>query len=227
MSRADETRFRRWLIDRIKETCFQKYSGESIEELAQRLGVQADVLRTAQAERAEELTAIGRPPIKVGSARARGSAPQLTLHCPKNIFQEMHVRATRLGVSHGELVRAIANTLLSGPDNPIWLYHCWMFEGVRQVIGYKPAQKWYLDVALSKGAHVALDQRATRLGTNKTALLRGAITDYLEGRMTGVCFVPVSMMWQDPKRYWTGELIRKGEYHGHSGTIEPRVANQH
>jgi hypothetical protein len=229
MSSSDDTRFRRWLIDRLKETSYSIRSGETLETLAKRLGVRTEILRTAQAEKAQELLAMGRSPALALSSRARGRDVQLTVHCPKNVYDAIRARAEDMGMTPAEIIRAITNTLLSGPDNPYILHRSWLYQGVRQTVGPQNGKKWrlYFDVAMSVGAHVALKERAKRLETTKTALVRGAITDYLEGRMSGVNFTPVTMMWQNPKRYWTGDLIRKGEYHGHSGTIEPRVANQH
>lgn len=217
-----EDRFRRWLIERIKDTRFSVRSGETLDELAQRLGVQAEVLRVAQAEKAAELARIGRR--QAGVSKRKVPSPQFEIWCPEVIFEEIRDRTSRMGSTATELLRAITHTLLSGPDNPYVLLRGWMYRGARYYMSPPPGKvwPWKIPVAISHGADAALRRRADRLGTTKTALVRGALVDFLEGRLPGLHYVAVSEMWQDPNRYWTGNLIRKGRYDGHPGVDEAR-----
>jgi len=223
VQRGDRTQFQRWLIERLKETRYAVFSGETLDELAERLGVQPAVLRTAQAEKAAELAQLGRQIPQRVRMPTSAPSPLLTVRCPKEVYDEITERARRMEIGAGELVRAIVHTLLSGPDNPWWLLAGWMYEGKRITMGQS---RWKIQVRLSHGAVGALRTRADRLGTTATALARGAVIDYLEGRMAGVHFVALTEMWQDPNKYWTGELIRKGRYDGHPGVTETRNARK-
>jgi len=215
-----ESRFRRWLIDRLKETSFAVYKGELVVDVARRLGVSVDVLKMAQAEKTTELQQMGRTPTNLGGrGHERGYA--LMLRCPPEARKEIHELARRMGARSSELIRGVTQTLLSGPDNPQWLGRHWIWHGKHILL--RPVEgkgwPWFVDVYISRGAAAALQRRAERLGTNKTALIRSATVDFLEGRMTGIQLLPTAEMWNDPNRYWTGELKREGRYVGHPGIV--------
>lgn len=230
MNAADQvTSFRRWLIDRLKETRYRIFSGETMDELALRLGVQPDILRTAQAEKARELHELGRDRSRRNNFWPGTRTRQLPIWCPEIVFKALNERAQYMQLMPVELTRAIVQTLLSGPDNPWWLINGWMYHGKRLRMRREQHKgwPWVVRLTITLGAYVALSRRAERLGVTKTALIRGAIVDYLEDRMTGAYILPVSAMWQDANRYWTGELTRKGQYDGHPGTADAGNAHEH
>lgn len=206
--------FRRWLIDRIKQTRFSVLRNEPVNELALQMGVTPEVLQRAQAEKAQELAALGR---RFVGKQWRGTERKLNLWCPARIRKDIEERATRMELTSAELVRGVVRTLLSGPDNPVLLLPHWAYDGA--VYLWSNKERHDVVVRLSYGAYTALRLRAQKFHATPLALVRAAVVDYLEGRMTGAYFVSSSEMWEDPNRYWTGELTRKGEYRGHTGTI--------
>lgn len=213
-----EQRFRRWLIDRLKETRFSIFDGYDVRKLAERLGVQTSVLRLAQSEKADELLAAGRKYSGVERTQSRTSV-QISIWMPPLIREDLELRAQRMQCTAAEITRAIAHTLLSGPDNPVVLGRQWWYHGESHP--WKRDNAARIDTTVSNGARAALDLRAQRLGTTATAIMRGAIADYLEYRMEEIYFLPALQMWEDPSRYWTGELMRKGEYRGHARAAAP------
>jgi hypothetical protein len=223
MSAEQVTSFRRWLIDRLKETRYRIFSGETMDELALRLGVQPDIVRTAQAEKAREMHMLGRERSRRNNFWPGTQTRKLPIWCPELVYDVLKRRAEAMRLTPVELTRAILQALLSGPDNPWWLINGWMFQGKRMRMKRPNGEpwRWVINLTMSLGAYVALARRAERLGVSKTALVRGAIVDYLENRLVHIQILPVSAMWQDANRYWTGELTRKGQYDGHSRTLEP------
>lgn len=213
-------------MDRIKETRFSLLRGQSIERLAKGMGVLAEVLAEAQEQKATELAKLGRNFVREPSGQAwRSKRCRLSLWCPADIRADIAERASRMELTAGELVRGIVQTLLSGPDNPVFLLPHWRYHG--EIAQRDRDKRNVVRVELSVGADVALRQRAQRFSVSTLSLVRGAVADYLEGRMRGAYFVETGEMWEDPSRYWTGELTRKGEYIGHAGIVEARVASKH
>lgn len=221
MAATGEQAFRRWLINRIKETRFSLLRAADAEQLALGMGVQAEVLREAQDEKAAELAQHGRHFAHTEKKKqwsTKRSHRQLSLWCPRHIRQDIEERAQRMEGTPSELVRSIVQTLLSGPDNPVFVLPHWLYRG--QISQWDRRERHDVRVLLSNGAYAALRQRAQRLNVSPLALVRASVVDYLEGRMSAAYFVSSGEMWEDPSRYWTGELTRKGEYRGHAGTIE-------
>jgi len=206
-------------VDRLKETRFAITVDDTVESLAENLGVSAELIATARAEKEAELLGKGLP--AAGIARiGKKRPPQISIWFPKDAYGHFVDEAKLMGRDAGSLLRAIVYTLLTGPDNPRWMGRGWIYDGRREHLKRYQERRWpwVVHLSVTVGAHVALADRAERLHTTKTALIRGAVIDYLEGRMPSVKFVELSEMWEDPKRYWTGELIEQAQYKGHEGT---------
>lgn len=214
--RDRQSEFRRWIVDRVKESHFMVLREDTLEAVARRIGVQPDVLVQAQKEKATEMAALGRLPTRIGSTRrSSGSEAVVQLMFPEEIFPVFVEAAKIKGFENSELVRSIIHTLLLGPDNPRWCARGWYYQGHMYRIRAATRLQYRCKSHITRGADVALGLRARQLGVTRIALVRGAVIDFLEGRMNVICHTDLEHMWDDPRRYWTGELIRKGLYNGH------------
>ena len=54
---------------------------------------------------------------------------------------------------------------------------------------------------ITRGAQIALDRHAEHWRVTATGIVRGIITDFLEGRTTKLKIVNYAELWGDPERY--------------------------
>lgn len=204
--------FRAWLVDRVSDARLYKRQGQSLTERARYLGVQPDVLEEADQLRRRKLEEAGRP----GSRRAvhtdqyDGYTRMVAVHLPMEIRVPLDAVCATRQIDFADLARAVVQTVLSGPNNPSYCGKGWMYKGKK----LPPVRKAGLPratlrkFAISVGADIALAERAARLGVSKTGLVRGGLIDVVEGRMKRLIYTDTLSMWNDPKRYWTGELSK-------------------
>jgi hypothetical protein len=209
MRPGHESVFRRWLVDKVKRSRWVTYASDDVETVAQRIGVQPDVLRQAQSELEAERQADGRPALVLGSSRLRPrKQPQLGVDMPKEVFEDWQLYCKTRDLPGGVIVRSLIHTLLSGPENPTWIGRRWRYRGrTLKLTGYKYAVGWPYKVKtkLSFGASRALALRAQSIGCNVAALIRGAVIDLLEGRTKRLNIITsADAMWEDENRYWLG-----------------------
>lgn len=217
MARARQSKFRSWLVDRVSEVKIDTRVEGSLEARARYLGVQPDVLEEADALRRARIDAVGRIPNRRGvhTANYDSYTRPILLYLPQEIVEATDAVCAGRNIDFHTLARAAVHTLLSGPNNPQWVGKGWMFHGVRYGASNQRSrvtkdrryavQRQFL---ISVGADIALTRRAERLGVTKTGLVRGAISDVLDGRTRQLIYVDTSSMWRDPNRYWTGDLQR-------------------
>lgn len=218
--REDVARFRRWLIHKLKRSRWAARRDESVEQTAKRIGVQPDVLREAQAELDAERQAEGKQPLILGTGRVRrGPRKQVFVDMPQSIFEDYRQYCAIRGLPGAVVLRSVVHTLLSGPENPRWTGRGWFYRGQPVRMGnyaevaaaHGGAWPWNVKADVSDGAYRALIQRAEHLGCTYTALLRGALIELLEGRLTRLLIVTSSAsMWADETRYWTLAARKEG-----------------
>jgi hypothetical protein len=208
----DESRFRQWLKEKIKRSRWVTRTTDNVETVARRLGVQASVLVEAQRELTEERQAQGRQPAALGNRSKRSAKRQIIeVEMPEAVFGDWQEYCRQRDMVPSVLLRSLVHTLLSGPENPMWVGRTWVYRGKRLVLdGYKEQMKlkgwpWSVKSQITHGAMRALTIRADLLGCTPTALMRGSVIDLLEGRTKRLNVTPgVSSMWDDENRYWTG-----------------------
>lgn len=211
MSDEGESRFRRWLIDKLKRSRWVTYSTDTTESVAKRIGVQPDVIVQAQRELAAERQAEGKAPMRLGTGRTkRGRRRQIDVDMPKEVHEDWILYCRTRDLPGSVVIRSLIHTLLSGPDNPTWISRRWRYRGrLLRLVGYKEYvnRGWPYNVKtdVSEGAARALAVRARGLGCTLAALVRGAVIDLLEGRTKRLNIVSSSdAMWDDETRYWVG-----------------------
>lgn len=206
--------FRRWAKDRLKESVWVTYSGESLEKVSARLGLRPELLREAQKELSEERRAAGREPAKLGSrptARVHAILPRVDLVMPPAVDRDWRTYCRARRMSRAVVLRSLVHKLLSSPRQPSYIGPHWLYRGkIEKVVyarGGKKGKGRYLHATASPvthGAHRALHLRARNNNVDPTTLVRGMVLDLLEGRIRELPICgQVREMWDDPKRYWT------------------------
>ena len=207
-----ESRFRRWLIDKVKRSRWVTYTTDTVESVARRVGVQTEVILQAQRELAEERRAEGKAPVVLGTGRVRkGKRRQIDVDMPKDVHHDWLLYCKTRDMPGSVVIRSLIHTLLSGPENPSWIGRTWRYRGrTLRLTGYKDYIKrgWPYNVKtdVSEGAVRALMLRARDIGCTPTAVVRGAVIDLLEGRTKRLNIVTsADAMWDDETRYWLGK----------------------
>jgi hypothetical protein len=212
MADEGESRFRRWLIDKVKRARWVTYTADTVDAVARRIGVQPDVITQAQAELAAERRAEGKMPTVLGTGRTqRLKKRQIDIDMPKDVHHDWLLYCKTRALPGSVVIRSLIQTLLSGPENPQWLGRQWRYRGrILRLTGYKEyiTRGWPHNVKtdVSEGAARALTLRARSLGCTLAALVRGAVIDLLEGRTKRLNIVnSPDAMWDDETRYWLGQ----------------------
>jgi hypothetical protein len=71
----------------------------------------------------------------------------------------------------------------------------------RQLHKIKPTGRQHAKTRITRGAQIALDHYADLWNVTVTGIVRGIITDFLEGRTLRLQLVAFSAMWGDAARY--------------------------
>jgi len=213
-----EAQFRKWLIAKLKQSRWGNYRGESIETLAERLGLHPSVLVDAQAELNDDRKAAGRLPTTLGAPHRRPitravAMAEIDLPFAEPVYRDWAEYCRLRDLTESVLLRSLIAVLLLGPSNPRWVGRTWLYHGhVLKLEGYGRCMEehrkwpWCVQTEIPHGAMRALTMRATALGTTATAMARGMVLELLEGRLTQLFIVPTpTQMWDDENRYWTGK----------------------
>ena len=200
--RNNQLKFRTWLVKQLVQMRWSAPAGASTDRVARHLGVQVDVLEEVKRLREAELPVRGR----LRSARQKRSLyrtdhANIRLTMPAAIqaaFRE-YIGVLRIGGS--ALVRSLLHHFLStGGRRPTTTSQVWHYRGGVHKIsrGHCPA----VNTRITRGAQIALDHYADTWGVTGNGIVRGLVTDALEGRVQGrFRIVAFSELWGDPDRY--------------------------
>lgn len=181
--------FRRQVLNLLLRTRWAKeQSSDSVEEIARRLGVQPDVLVEAR-------RLYGRAP--------RSETREFLLAMPQKVHADW-IRVTQMNrLDSSLLLRGLIQALLLSGVPPKRLQKFWIYKGERLHVGKQQGQTWpwKAHTYISWGADRALTQIAERYQATKTALVRGHVCAYLEGKASKLVLVGVNNMYNDPTRY--------------------------
>lgn len=210
-SQPQVSKFREWLVDRVKESGWVGYSGEDDEQLSSRLGVRPEVLVEARNSLADEYRREGREPLDVGTRRRRQfpAQPRYEVVLPKVVHKDWLVYCRARQLDESTVLRSIVHYLLSRPQNPGPITYRWWYRGrcyrvCKERGGRKKTGKFITSVEarITNGARAALTRRARSLNVHPSALVRAVMMDLLEGRLKSLPVVNIDQMWDDPNRYW-------------------------
>ena len=204
------TTFRRWLVEKLKQSRWARSREDTVETMAVRIGVQPDLLEQAQRELDEEQRRQGRRKVHIGQPyQPRVSRRKVEVQLPRRVHEDWVAYCGHRGLRPAVVLRSLVHRLLSGPQQPSWLGRDCFYRGKTYSLeGYKRGQKWpYLaKTDVTQGANRALTRRAMVTGTTVAGLLRGVVLDLLEGRTRHLTVITsTNSMFDDENRYWTLE----------------------
>ena len=204
---ADEDRFRAWLLKKLTTVNWSREipKGEvTHEELAERLGVQVGILKEAMIIRQVRDEARGRPARSARSLHI-DYMPIRVATVPA-IQADWNLVRDRLRVQDGALLRSLIHHFLQHPQRPKRLSPKYVYRGV---VYKNPPKLYRLVTRIPRGAAEALDVLASRWNATRISILKGVITEFLEGRIERFQVVAFKEMWGDPDRYLHPERFQK------------------
>lgn len=203
--------FRRWIIERLKESQWVSYQDEDLEAESKRLGLRPELLREAQTSLAEDCRRQGRQPMRLGKQRMRAERgrARFEIVLPRVVHEDWRIYCESRELTSAVLLRSLIHGLLSRVEQPSWLGPYWHYRGQKQAIclerrGQRGKYLTVLCTDITRGASHALVRRANNSNVLPSALVRGAILDLLEGRTTELTILVLpGEMWDDADRYYT------------------------
>ncbi len=206
---ADRLSFRAWLVKQLLVMRWSAPPTATIEEVAHHLGVAVDVLEEVRVLRAEEDKKRGRAPLP-GRKRAlfRTDYTLVRAPMPKEIFRDWRQYCAALRITTSALLRSLVHHfLVAGGPRPKSISKGWHYRGAVLRITHSGFED--ISARITLGAEQALNHYAELWGVNSMAIVRGLVTDVLEGRVTKLRIVAFSELWGDPERYLHPEKFTK------------------
>lgn len=207
----DQLTFRAWLVKQLTLTRWSGTLDMSLDDLAVCLGVQVAVLREAQALRDGELKKRGNAGVTRGRRRFIGhDYADVEVRMPRSIHAAWREFCKSRQVEPGTVFRSIIHHFLLAPSRPTNTTSKWIFRGKLVTIDWmnKAEVGFKARARIPRGAQIALDTHADRWNTEPAAILRGLLTDFLEGKILRMKMVAFSELWGDPDRYLHPEKFK-------------------
>jgi hypothetical protein len=206
--RADPSDFRAWLVRQLKVARWSSIPGESRQELADRLGVRADVLAQAARERAQKLKQQGKVARQLGSRSVVLDALiTVDVPMPPAVHKAWVAWCDSYRVTQSLLLRSLIHHFLLAGRRPMKIGPTWLYGGV--VHKTKATGRHHAKTRITRAAQLALDDYANRWMVTATGIVRGIIADALEGRgPKRLQVVTVAELWGDAAKYLKSASIR-------------------
>ncbi len=197
--------FRSWLLERLLGTKWATLPArdDEIDALAERLGVQPELLLEARAEAKIQKSKNG---LRIAAARPDESGRfkryyQFHLFMPPPVHKAWLEECAYRELRGPVLLRALIQEYLMGDTEPTPLSF-WYWKGKRYQMGKAEQRSPFLERAtITQGANRALKRRAMAIGTTPTAIARALIIEALSGEHRAVKLIEHSMMFDDERRY--------------------------
>lgn len=205
---SDTLSFRQWLVKQVLALRWTAPPGATLDQISQKLGVRVDVLEEAHALRELEVKRLGRTP-RPGRKRAlfRTDYALVRVVLPPEILKAWCEYHETLRVASGALLRSLVHQfLLAGGPRPQVLTRPWRYQG--HVYHVKAHGNPEANARVTIGARAALDHYAGLWRVSTQCIVRGLVTDLLEGRVTKLRIVGYGELWGDPDRYLHPEKFR-------------------
>jgi hypothetical protein len=204
----DQLLFREWLVKQLTVSRWSAKLSLSEDELAIHLGVQPSVLREAIAKREGELKRRGQCGVVRGRRRYIGhDYAQVHVWMPKEVYKDWVEVCSALRVEPGTVLRSIIHHFLLNPKRPTVTAGQWLYRN--KPLRTSRKSRFLARTRLTRGAQVALDTHADLWNVTPTGVLRGVVTDFLEGRTMKFKMVTFETLWGDPERYLHPENFKK------------------
>lgn len=197
----DRLPFRQWLVHQVLALRWTAPPSATLEQIAEHLGVTVSVLEEARVLRDQQAIRRGRV-VRPGRKRGvfRVDYARLALGVPPEIYRAWNDALNVLQIRSSALLRSLLHHfLLSGAPRPTSLKKAWYYRG--QIYQLKKHKNIQLETRVTLGAQTALDHHAAEWGVHGMAILRGIVTDMLEGHVKRLRIVAYSELWGDPDRY--------------------------
>lgn len=200
----DQLTFRAWLVKQLTLSRWSAPLDLPPEALAIHLGVQPSVLLEAQSLRDAELKKRGNGGVTRGRRRFIGhDYARVEVRMPRPIHTEWREFCKARQVEPGTVLRSLIHHFLLFPTRPSNTGKKWLSHGkivpmawtVNEEVGLKAQTR------ITRGAQIALDTHADAWGIGPAAILRGLLTDFLEGKILRMKMVAFSELWGDADRY--------------------------
>lgn len=200
---ADQQTFREWLVKQLTLTRWTAHASTHPIELALRLGVRLDVLQEAIALRraVAEKQGQGKP---LGLLIPRDYAV-VAVAMPPAVAKDWLAFCGELRLVQSAVLRSLVHHFLSTRSPPRATPPSWIYRGV---VHPMPVGTRNYKTRVTRGAQAALEHRATEFSVSKEAILRGLITDVLEGHLRRFRPVAYSELWGDADRYLHPEKFK-------------------
>jgi len=182
---------------------------EKIDAVAARMGVQADVLIEARAQFKIRRARYGLQ-MPLGQKVAKTRHFQLQCEMPEEVYAAWQEECHSRGIEGSVLLRSVVHAYLLGTNEPVKVLKRWIWNGktIRATAWEKRRRiaRSRERAQITVGAKRALELRAQRHGSPRSALVRALVLDVIDRRWQGVQLVDAEMMYDDETRYVTPSL---------------------
>lgn len=201
--------FRAWLVEKVLGTKYARMAilDEQIDKVAERVGVQPDVLLEARALariRDAERGVMGAPRFTSELQARHRRLYEYHLPMPKVIHDEWKEECAFRVVESSTLLRSLIHHYLSTSYEPAETVRGWRRDGVRLLVPKAVEHENLERATVTQGAKRALHIRAQRRGATSIAVVRALVLETLAGGFRGLPLVETKRMYDDEKRYYLG-----------------------
>lgn len=214
--------FRRWLVERVAETAWVFNSTMNNQQLAQRLGVQTDVLvdarRFLDAFYRQRTEVLGMHPVRLnGQNHLRtvtvSRKAVFQLRAPQYLFGLWCRYAEERHLSRTDLLRSLIHLYLSQKDYPLTSQD-WTYKGTRyEVWDSKNRWPWMIQCMLPYEVKTLFSVRAKLMGIAMSSIARSMVLDLLEGKITDLKLITNPTQFWSMDRYFRGdEAVRQATH---------------
>jgi hypothetical protein len=198
---ADQLTFQESLIELLKQGRWAAISGESRQQLANRLGVTLEALEQADRERAAEQKQQHRLPRQLGNRAFKRDYAIVGVTMPPKVYEDWKTFCATGRYERAMVLRSLIHHFLLVGNRPRTTGDAWHYMGELlkiQVMGRGQAK-----TRVTAAARIALDEYADRWNVSTTGIVRGIITDTLEVRKlpVGIHMITVAGMYGDSAQY--------------------------
>lgn len=198
--------FRRWLVEKLKQTRWVKKPEETYEELARRLWVAPEALIEAQKALDRDRRRVGRELIEIGTRRqlARQHGELYDVAMPERVYVDWDAYCKQRRTQPSCILRSLVVHSLARKTRPAWVAQQWRYRG--QVLKVPYNTKCVARTRIPLGVRQALLRKSEAWGMSMAALVRTEVVELLEGKLTRLPLImTVRELSDDPDSYLGSE----------------------
>lgn len=212
--------FRRWLVERVAETAWVFNSTMSNQEMAERIGVQPDVLvdarRFLDAFYSNRTKVLGLQPVRVARCNQVKMVSRYTfvmVRTPQFIFEEWCKYAEERHLSRSDLLRSLLHLYLSQKDYPITSQD-WTYKGIRyEAFLGRDVCPWTIQCSLPYEVKTLLSVRSKMIGLTMADIARALVLDLLHGKVSNLQLITrPAQLWSLDRYVRVDESVRKATH---------------